>query len=119
MRYTKADQDKSIAKLRALAASGVRVVVYNEATAPDGSPIGVWTAATYFVNADGTDQRRADGTRVSPGGEVCATEEQAVEVATTYNIDAIDQAQHRDWFLQNGRSRKKSHPRETSDALSA
>ncbi len=120
MAYTKAEQDKSIAKIRALAASGVRVGVYHQAELSEElESAGRWLASTFFVNDDGTDHRRPDGSRVSPSSEVCATERQAVEVATAHNIDTIDQAQHRDWFLRNGRSRKKSHPRETSDALSA
>jgi len=123
MAYTKADQDKSIATLRALAASGARVGVYYEATTGVGGQ-GVrvnhgWEAEAFFLNDDGTNRLRVDGSRVSPAGEICATEARAIEVATAHNIDSIDQVNHPKWFTRGRSIRNARYPREKSDALSA
>jgi len=122
MAYTKADQDKSIATLRALAASGARVGLYYQATTGVGAQgVGVsheWQAEAFFLNDDGTDRLRADGSRVSPASIMCATEARAIEVAVGHNIDGIDKVTHPSWFSVRG-LRKARYPREKSDALSA
>lgn len=123
MAYTKAEQDKSIATLRELAASGASVGVYYQATTGVGARgVGVnhdWQAEAFFLNDDGTDRLRADGSRVSPASTMCATEARAIEVATAHNIDFIDKVTHPSWFLSGHSIRKVRYPREKSDALSA
>jgi len=123
MAYTKADQDKSIAKIRALAASGASVGVYYQATTDSETP-GVsvsheWQAVAFYLNDDGTDRLRADGSRVSPASTICAFEARAIEVAVEHNIDGIDKVTHPSWFMSGRHIRKARYPREKSDALSA
>jgi len=123
MAYTKTEQDKSIAKLRTLAASGARVSVYYQA-ADSAEMLGVsachsWQAAAFYLNDDGTDRLRADGSRVSPASIICATEARATELAVGQNIDGIDKVTHPSWFMSGRHIRKARYPREKSDALSA
>ncbi len=120
MAYTKTEQDKSIAKLRALAASGARVSVYYQAADSAEMP-GVsvgheWHAAAFYLNDNGTDRLRAYGSRVSPASIICATEARAIEVAVEQNIDGIDKVTRPSWFSVRG-LRKARYPREKSDAL--
>lgn len=123
MAYTKADQDKSIATLRELAASGASVGVYYQATMDVGARgVGVnhdWQAGAFFLNDDGTDRLRADGSRVSPASTICGTEEQAIEVAVGHNIDYSGKVNHPKWFVRGRSIRNTRYPREKSDALSA
>jgi len=118
MAYTRTEQDKSIANLRALAASGAVYRVAEPAPAV-GYRSGEWLATAYYLNDDGSDMVRADGTRVSPASRVCADEGAAINVATEHNIDTIDRANHPDWFMRGGYVRKARRPRDKSDALSA
>ena len=119
--YTRDDLEATIAYLRTLAP---RVPGYETAEPSDHPGLPGWASAFYFLDADGSDHLRADGTRVSPMSTSVGTEEQAIQRATEANIDRIDRIERRQWFTVDRRSadrigrRKMRYPREKSPALS-
>jgi hypothetical protein len=111
--YTWDDLNATIAYLRTLAprASG-----YETAERSDHPTLPGWAAVFYYLNDDGSDAVRADGSRVSPLSTRCGSEELAVREATEGNIDRIDKIMRAQWFTKS-ESRKVRYPREKSPAL--
>ena len=112
--YTRDDLEATIAYLRTLAP---RVNGYETAERSDHPTLPGWHAVFYYLDANGSDAVRADGTRISPMSTACGTEEQAIQQATEDNIDRIDQVKRPEWFTRRG-GRNARYPREKSPALS-
>jgi hypothetical protein len=100
--YTRDDLEATTAYVRTLAP---RATGYETAERLDVRGLSDWASVFYFLDADGSDMVRADGTRVSPMSISCANEEQAIRRATEGNIDRIDKIERPGWFTVGG-SRK-------------
>jgi hypothetical protein len=111
--YTRDDLEATIAYVRTLAP---RANGYETAERSDHPTLPGWHAVFYYLDADGSDHVRADGTQVSPMSTACGSEELAIRRATQGNIDRIDKVLRPQWFTVSG-SRKVRYPREKSPAL--
>lgn len=116
-RFTREHLERSIALVRQQA---LRLKAYHRAVQPDRSyhrERGEWMNESVFMTDGGDDLVRDDGTLVTPGGTVCASEAYAIDQALQANVNAVDKILHRSHFKADGFSRKKAHPFEKSPTL--
>jgi hypothetical protein len=117
-RFTREHLERSIALVREQAPrlkAYFRAVPYNPPYREEDR--GEWMSEVVFINEDGSDYLRDDGTYVSPGGTVCGSEAYAIDDAVQSNVDAVDQILYRNHFLRDGYGRKKAYAFDKSPTL--